>query len=186
MINNRQGGRRRGRGGQRGPNLGGNRQDNRQRGNAAQLLEKYKNMARDAQLAGDRVQSEYYLQFADHYFRVLGESRARFEDQRRQRGEDSSDEDENESEDDIVVVCSKDRGIAEGFRLPKLDPRFASSLRKSGRGELVDGALGASGAGSCSTVGAGGSTGCAKRDYNAWAQWKRDQKKEAHAYEDAD
>ena len=44
MINNRQGGRRRGRGGQRGQNLGGqpgNRQDNRQRGNAAQLLEKF-------------------------------------------------------------------------------------------------------------------------------------------------
>ena len=58
MINNRQGGRRRGRGGQRGQSPGGNRQDNRQRGNAAQLLEKYKNMARDAQLAGDRVQSE--------------------------------------------------------------------------------------------------------------------------------
>ena len=101
MINNRQGGRRRGRGGQRGQNLGGqpgNRQDNRQRGNAAQLLEKYKSMARDAQLAGDRVQTEYYLQFADHYFRVLSESRARFEDQRRQRGEDL-EEDEGESEE---------------------------------------------------------------------------------------
>jgi len=99
LINNRQGGRRRGRGGgQRGQNLGGNRQDNRQRGNAAQLLEKYKNMARDAQLAGDRVQSEYYLQFADHYFRVLGESRSRFEDQRRQRDDDSADEDEIEEE----------------------------------------------------------------------------------------
>jgi hypothetical protein len=98
LINNRQGGRRRGRGGQRGPNLGGNRQDNRQRGNAAQLLEKYKNMARDAQLAGDRVQSEYYLQFADHYFRVLGENRPRFEDQRPQRGDDSSDEDESGEE----------------------------------------------------------------------------------------
>ena len=98
MINNRQGGRRRGRGGQRGPSLGGNRQDNRQRGNAAQLLEKYKNMARDAQLAGDRVQSEYYLQFADHYFRVLGENRSRFEEQRRQRGEDSSDDDDNDEE----------------------------------------------------------------------------------------
>ena len=100
MINNRQGGRRRGRGGQRGQNLGGqpgNRQDNRQRGNAAQLLEKYKNMARDAQLAGDRVQTEYYLQYADHYFRVLGESRARFEDQRRQRG-DEIDEDEGDEE----------------------------------------------------------------------------------------
>ena len=81
MINNRQGGRRRGRGGgPRGPNLGGqpgNRQDNRQRGNAAQLLEKYKNLARDSQLAGDRVQTEYYLQYADHYFRVLGENRSR-------------------------------------------------------------------------------------------------------------
>jgi hypothetical protein len=100
LINNRQGGRRRGRGGQRGQNLGGqpggNRQDNRQRGNAAQLLEKYKSMARDAQLAGDRVQSEYYLQFADHYFRVLSENRARFEDQRRQRGDDMEDDESDE------------------------------------------------------------------------------------------
>jgi hypothetical protein len=96
LINNRQGGRRRGRGGQRPQNLGGrpdgNRQDNRQRGNAAQLLEKYKSMARDAQLGGDRVQTEYYLQFADHYYRVLGESRARFDEQRRARGEDVDDE----------------------------------------------------------------------------------------------
>jgi hypothetical protein len=103
LINNRQGGRRRGRGGQGGGrNLGGqpgNRQDNRQRGNAAQLLEKYKSMARDSQLAGDRVQTEYYLQFADHYFRVLGESRARFEDQnpRRQR-DDESDDDQGDDE----------------------------------------------------------------------------------------
>jgi hypothetical protein len=106
LINNRQGGRRRGRGGQggqRGQNLGGgqpgNRQDNRQRGNAAQLLEKYKSMARDSQLAGDRVQTEYYLQFADHYFRVLGESRARFEEQnpRRQR-DDEFDDDEGDEE----------------------------------------------------------------------------------------
>lgn len=110
MINNRQGGRRRGRGGQRGQNLGGNnRQDNRQRGNAAQLLEKYKNMARDAQLAGDRVQAEYYLQFADHYFRVLGENRARFDEQRRQRGDDSSDDDENEGEDDTVEASDDER-----------------------------------------------------------------------------
>lgn len=102
MINNRQGGRRRGRGGQRGQNLGGqpgNRQDNRQRGNAAQLLEKYKSMARDAQLAGDRVQTEYYLQFADHYFRVLSENRARFEDQNQRRPRDEEmDEDDGDEE----------------------------------------------------------------------------------------
>jgi hypothetical protein len=111
LINNRQqGGRRRGRGGQRGPNVGGqpgNRQDNRQRGNAAQLHEKYKNMARDAQLAGDRVQTETYLQYADHYFRVLGESRSRFEDQRPQRGEDL-DEDEGDDEMEAAEAQASD------------------------------------------------------------------------------
>ena len=108
MINQRQGGRRRGRGGQRGQNLGGqpgNRQDNRQRGNAAQLLEKYKNMARDAQLAGDRVQTEYYLQYADHYFRVLSENRARFEDQRRQRDDEV---DEHEGDEELVEAGSEE------------------------------------------------------------------------------
>jgi hypothetical protein len=77
----------------------GNRQDNRQRGNAAQLLEKYKSMARDSQLAGDRVQTEYYLQFADHYFRVLSESRARFEEQNPRRGRDDDDQDEDDGEE---------------------------------------------------------------------------------------
>ena len=79
----------------------GNRQDNRQRGNAAQLLEKYKNMARDAQLAGDRVQTEYYLQFADHYFRVLEENRSRFEDQNSRR---RRDEDDDEDGDEMMDV----------------------------------------------------------------------------------
>ena len=105
MINNRQGGRRRGRGGQGGRNLGGgqpgNRQDNRQRGNAAQLLEKYKSMARDAQLSGDRVQTEYYLQYAEHYFRVLGENRARFEEQNPRRSRDD-DQDEDEGEEELA------------------------------------------------------------------------------------
>ena len=63
----------------------GSRIDNRARGNAVQLHEKYKNMARDVQLQGDRVMSEYYNQFADHYFRVLSEHRARQEEQQAQQ-----------------------------------------------------------------------------------------------------
>jgi hypothetical protein len=101
LINNRQNGRRRGRGGgPRSPNQGpnpGNRQENRSRGNAAQLLEKYKSLARDAQMQGDRVQTEYWLQFADHYFRVLNENRPRFEEQRPRR-DDFMDEDEGDEE----------------------------------------------------------------------------------------
>lgn len=90
MINNnrQQNGRRRGRGGQRqggGHQGNGSRIDNRARGNAAQLLEKYKSLASDAQRQGDRVNTEYYLQFADHYFRVVSEQRGRFEEQDRQR-----------------------------------------------------------------------------------------------------
>ena len=85
-MNNRQSGRRRGRNnnnnsrsqsGGRGGVDQANRIDSRARGNAAQMIEKYKNLARDAQLSGDRVQTEYYLQFADHYFRVLSDFRAR-------------------------------------------------------------------------------------------------------------
>src|SRR4051812_10198104 len=36
-------------------------------------------------MQGDRVTAEYYLQFADHYFRVLSENRQRFEEQRPRR-----------------------------------------------------------------------------------------------------
>lgn len=94
----------------------GNRQDNRQRGNAAQLLEKYKSMARDSQLAGDRVQTEYYLQFADHYFRVLSENRSRFEEQnpRRHRDDEMDDEVDGDEEmsdgsDEVAVEERADR-----------------------------------------------------------------------------
>lgn len=120
MINNRQGGRRRGRGGQRpGGNTG--RQDNRQRGNAPQLHEKYKNMARDAQLAGDRVQSEYYLQFAEHYFRVMNEMQARREEQRDQRkpSRERFDDDDQAGEEMEQPKRRRAKSEDEGDEAPK-------------------------------------------------------------------
>lgn len=97
-MNNRQTSRRRGRGNNRAQNANRNgydhqnRIDNRARGNAAQMLEKYKKLAQDAQLNGDRVQAEYYHQFADHYFRVLADFRGRQEENRPQRSEWRNDE----------------------------------------------------------------------------------------------
>src|SRR5471030_3169604 len=41
------------------------------RGHAQHVFEKYQQLARDAQAAGDRVLSESYMQHAEHYFRVL-------------------------------------------------------------------------------------------------------------------
>ena len=86
--------RRRGRGSNRpqGGGAGGggqqlNRVDSRARGNAPQLLEKYRKLAQDAHLNGDRVTAEYYLQFADHYFRVIADQRVRQDEQRGPRTE---------------------------------------------------------------------------------------------------
>lgn len=78
--------------GQAGGGQSANRMDVRVRGNAHQLLEKYKQMARDSQQAGDRVASEFYLQHADHYFRVLNEGRLRQEEQRARRNGDAGED----------------------------------------------------------------------------------------------
>jgi len=129
LINNRQGGRRRGRGGQRpqgnpGRPDQGNRIDNRARGNAQQLHEKYKNLARDAQMAGDRVNTEYYLQFADHYFRVLNENRARFEDQRRPRDDAQNDEDFDDGDEfDVQSDAGRANGREHRAAAPRRDSR---------------------------------------------------------------
>lgn len=119
MISNRQSSRRRGRGGSQRPSGGssqgqrdsGNRIDSRTRGNAAQLLEKYRNMARDAQMSGDRVNTEYYLQFADHYFRVLSDSRARQDDHRPVRPVDDFDAMDEEYGDEGEPIRTGEQGF---------------------------------------------------------------------------
>ena len=91
--NNNNNNRRRSRGNSRPQGVGGgsgsgqqtNRIDSRARGNAPQMLEKYRKLAQDAHLNGDRVNSEYYLQFADHYFRVIADTRVRLEESRVRR-----------------------------------------------------------------------------------------------------
>lgn len=94
LNNNRGSNRRRGRGGNRQQgNQPPNRIDSRARGNAPQLHDKYKKMAHDAHLNGDRVQEEYYLQFADHYFRVIADQKQRQEEARERRREERPQDD---------------------------------------------------------------------------------------------
>ena len=40
---------------------------------ASRLIEKYTNLAREALTTGDKILSESYYQFSDHYLRVLNE-----------------------------------------------------------------------------------------------------------------
>ena len=74
--------------------------DNRARGNASQMLEKYKKLASDAQFNDDRVNAEYHLQFADHYFRVLADFRSRQEARQEQQGDRRPREENREERDD--------------------------------------------------------------------------------------
>ena len=44
------------------------------RGTPQQIIDKYNQLARDAQLAGDRVATENFQQHAEHYLRMLAEA----------------------------------------------------------------------------------------------------------------
>jgi len=81
-------------------NGGNNRPEVKVRGNPKQLIEKYKTQARDAMQSGDRVQYEYFMQFADHYQRVLNDMRGPQEDSdnrgRRSRSERHADHNDAE------------------------------------------------------------------------------------------
>ncbi len=116
--------RRRGRGNARPQGGGGqqlNRVDSRARGNAPQLLEKYRKLAQDAHLNGDRVSAEYYLQFADHYFRVSADTRVRQDEQRGRR-------DERWQEGDAEPDDSGEFSVESDF--PSFDPQPAPSRRE--------------------------------------------------------
>ena len=47
--------------------------NNRNRGNVSQQYSKYLKLAKEASRSGDRIQSEYYYQFTDHYYRIMVE-----------------------------------------------------------------------------------------------------------------
>lgn len=57
------------------------------RGSAQQVLEKYLQYARDAQTSGDRILSEAYFQFAEHYQRIVArQQEARLQQQSQHNG----------------------------------------------------------------------------------------------------
>lgn len=56
------------------------------RGSAAQVYEKYLQLARDANASGDRVMAESYLQHAEHYYRILAAAQAQQQQYQLQQG----------------------------------------------------------------------------------------------------
>jgi len=55
------------------------------RGSASHVYEKYLQLARDANSAGDRVQAENYLQHAEHYYRIMAAQQAQMQQYQQQQ-----------------------------------------------------------------------------------------------------
>lgn len=66
------------------------------RGSAQQIAEKYMQLARDAQGAGDRVMAENYLQHAEHYNRIIAAAQAQMPQQFNRDQRDDQDDDEDQ------------------------------------------------------------------------------------------
>ncbi|MCE8009840.1 DUF4167 domain-containing protein [Aestuariivita sp.] len=102
------------------------------RGTPQQIIDKYNQLARDAQLSGDRVATENFQQHAEHYLRLLSEAQreidARREEQERQNRERQAERDRERAE----------RQEREGVEAPHADPQPEIEPATSGL-EVADG-----------------------------------------------
>jgi hypothetical protein len=71
------------------------------RGTALHIAEKYVQLARDAQVSGDRVAAESYLQHAEHYYRILAAAQAQMPQPQPVLRSDEEGDDEEERTDRV-------------------------------------------------------------------------------------
>ncbi len=79
----------------------------RNKGNITQQYNKYLKLAKDAFSSGDRIQSEYYFQFTDHYYRLMVELGISLEEQ------DSSQESKVNNSENTNLEETKEEGEVE-------------------------------------------------------------------------
>ena len=94
--------------------------NNRSRGNVSQQYNKYLKLAKEASRSGDRIQSEYFYQFTDHYYRIMVElginveENTNFDEQKQNTSrEESSDSEGNTSHSESNTVEENDNDKVE-------------------------------------------------------------------------
>lgn len=92
--------------------------EGRVRGNPTQVYEKYSQLARDTQMAGDRVLAESFQQHAEHYYRILNESMdpGQQRTQPRQNNNDDADYGDGESDQEDTRDSQDNGGGRNGNR----------------------------------------------------------------------
>jgi len=89
---------------------------NRNNHNASKLVEKYNNLAREALVNEDKILSESYFQYADHFTRVLNE-----------KEKNQSTKEMNNSATDKVHVSSEEKNTTNSETNKELEKKTASS-----------------------------------------------------------
>jgi len=89
---------------------------NRNNHNASKLVEKYNNLAREALANEDKILSESYFQYADHFMRVLSE-----------KEKNQSTKAINDSATDKVHVSSEEKNKTNSETNKELEKKTASS-----------------------------------------------------------
>ncbi|MEX0364842.1 MAG: DUF4167 domain-containing protein [Ruegeria sp.] len=109
------------------------------RGTPQQIIDKYNQLARDAQLSNDRVATENFQQHAEHYLRLLSEAQreieARREEQERQNRERQAERDRERAERQEREAAARAADPAEAPQPDVLD--FTGEAGEQGSG-LVD------------------------------------------------
>ena len=85
--------------------------NNRNRGNVSQQYNKYLKLAKEASRSGDRIQSEYYYQFTDHYYRIMVELGINIEENTNfdEHKQSTTNEQSSDTDNETIVVDSNDK-----------------------------------------------------------------------------
>ena len=109
------------------------------RGTPQQIIDKYNQLARDAQLANDRVATENFQQHAEHYLRMLSEAQreqdAKREEQERQNRERQAERDRERAQ---RQEREPQKAQEDQLQQPAQDTREASSGLDVVDGETSD------------------------------------------------
>ena len=89
--------------------------NNRNRGNVSQQYNKYLKLAKEASRSGDRIQSEYYYQFTDHYYRIMVELGINIEENTNfdEQKQISSNEQTSDTDNETIQVNDNDKEEAD-------------------------------------------------------------------------
>ena len=81
--------------------------------NAPKLIEKYENLAREALSSGDKILSENYFQYADHFTRILNEQEAYKKVRYASTNEINKElTEDNATEEEVIVEETKSKVVS--------------------------------------------------------------------------